>query len=152
MDIREVHHTKGKICVYTLELEGDQENESYFWVGYTQDLERRILQHCGKAPGGAKWTALHRPQKLLQVTEQHSVSEALAMETAQWNLLAAIHGPDVVRGGRYNLCEPLRYPPRGWRENIDSKEICPRESSSEDTKSMDSGAQPRTEQTEPQDL
>jgi len=152
LDIGEVHRTKGKICVYTLELEGDQDNEKYFWCGYSQDLERRILQHCGKAPGGAKWTALHRPKKLLQVTEQHSVSEALAMETAQWNLLAAIHGPDVVRGGRYNLCEPLRYPPRGWRENIDTKETCPREFTSVATKSMDNGAPPRTEQTEPQDL
>ena len=53
MDIGEVHRTKGKICVYTLELEGDTENGKYFWVGYSQDLERRILQHCGKAPGGA---------------------------------------------------------------------------------------------------
>ena len=152
MDIGEVHRTKGKICTYVLELEGDQDNEAYFWVGYSQDLEKRILQHCGKAPGGAKWTALHRPKKLLQVTEQHSISEALAAECAQWNLLAALHGPDVVRGGRYNLCEPLRYPPRGWKENIDRKETCPKESSLEDTKSTDSGAPPRTEQTEPQDL
>ena len=45
------------------------------------------------------------------------ISEALAMETANWNLLAALHGHDNVRGGRYNLCEPLKYLPRTWREN-----------------------------------
>ena len=32
MDIGQVHRTKGKICVYVLELEGDQENESYYWL------------------------------------------------------------------------------------------------------------------------
>ena len=148
MDIGEVHRTKGKICTYTLLLEGDEEHDEYFWVGYSQDLEKRILQHCGKAPGGAKWTALHRPKKLLQVTEQHSISEALAAECAQWNLLAALHGPDVVRGGRYNLCEPLRYPPRGWKENIDTKETCPRELSLADIGFTANGDQRKTEQTE----
>ena len=116
MDIGEVHRTKGKICTYVLELEGDQENEAYYWVGYSLDLERRMLQHCGKAPGGAKWTALHPPKKLLEVKVHDSVSEALARETANWNLLAALHGHDNVRGGRYNLCEPLKYLPRTWRE------------------------------------
>ena len=51
MDISEVHHTRGKICTYTLELENDK-----WWVGYSTDLEKRISQHMGKAPGGAQWT------------------------------------------------------------------------------------------------
>ena len=111
MDITEVHHTKGKICTYTLELENDK-----YWVGYSTDLEKRISQHMGKAPGGAKWTALHKPKRIAEVKVHDSVSEALAMETANWNFLAALHGHDNVRGGRYNLCENLKYPPRGWKE------------------------------------
>ena len=112
MDISEVHHTKGKICTYTLELENDK-----YWVGYSTDLEKRISQHMGKAPGGAKWTALHKPKRIAEVKVHDSISEALAMETANWNLLAALHGHDNVRGGRYNLCENLKYLPRTWREN-----------------------------------
>ena len=42
MDISEVHHTKGKICTYTLELENEK-----WWVGYSQDLEKRfrVMSH-----------------------------------------------------------------------------------------------------------
>ena len=71
----------------------------------------------GKAPGGAKWTALHKPKRLTEVKVHDSISEALAMECANWNLLATLHGQDNIRGGRYNLCEPFKYPPRIWREN-----------------------------------
>ena len=112
MDISEVHHTKGKICTYTLELENDK-----YWVGYSTDLENRISQHMGKAPGGTKWTALHKPKRIAEVKVHDSISEALAMETANWNLLAALHGHDNVHGGCYNLCENLKYLPRIWREN-----------------------------------
>ena len=111
MDISEVHRTKGKICTYTLELENGK-----WWTGYSTDVEKRIAQHCQKCPGGAKWTKLHKPVRLAEIKVHDSISEALAMETANWNLLAALHGENNVRGGRYNLCEDLKYPPRGWRE------------------------------------
>ena len=75
----------------------------------------------GKAPGGAKWTALHKPVRLAEVKLHDSVSEALAFETANWNFLAARHGVDNVRGGRYNLCESLKYPPHIWRENKENE-------------------------------
>ena len=57
-----------------------------------------------------------------------SISEALAMETANWNLLAALHGENNVRGGRYNLCEDLKYPPRGWKEKkeVSEEKKCPK--------------------------
>ena len=110
-DISEVHRTKGKICTYTLELENGK-----WWTGYSTDVEKRIAQHCQKCPGGAKWTALHKPKRLAEIKLHDSISEALAAETANWNLLAALHGENNVRGGRYNLCEDLKYPPRGWRE------------------------------------
>ena len=50
------------------------------------------------------------------------------METANWNLLAALHGENNVRGGRYNLCEDLKYPPRGWKEKKEASEEkkCPK--------------------------
>ena len=122
MDISEGHRTKGKICTYTLELENGM-----WWVGYSTDLEKRISQHMGKAPGGAQWTALHKPKRIAEVKLHSSISEALAYETANWNLLAALHGENNVRGGRYNLCEDLKYPPRGWKEKKASEEKkCPK--------------------------
>ena len=62
MDISEVHHTKGKICTYILELENGK-----WWIGYSTDIEKCIAQHCQKYPGGAKWTALHKPKRFAEV-------------------------------------------------------------------------------------
>ena len=115
MDVSEIHWTRNKICSYVLKLEGDASREAYYWVGYSCDLEKRILQHLGKAPGGAKFTALHKPVEILQVRIHETTAEAMAMETALWNFYAAkLNDYDAVRGGRYNCTTDLRYPPRGW--------------------------------------
>ena len=112
MDINEVHRTKGTICTYTLEFKNKK-----WWVEYSMDFEKRISQHMGKTPDGAKWTALHKPKRIAEVKMHDSIFEAFAIETINWNLLAALHGHDNVRGGHYNLCENLKFSPRIWREN-----------------------------------
>ena len=116
MDLSEVHKTRGKIISYVLKLEGDADHEFYIYCGMTNDGEKRMLQHTGIIPGGAKWTALHPPVALLSVCIHDTKEEALAAECCNWNLWAGKLGDfDAVRGGRLNGVEPLRYPPRGWR-------------------------------------
>ena len=58
MDI--VHNLKGKIVVYVLELEPD-ESGPYRYVGTSENIERRIAEHCGVKAGSASWTKLHPP-------------------------------------------------------------------------------------------
>ena len=115
MDISEIHWTRNKICSYVLQLEGDEKRDAYYWVGYSSDLEKRILQHLDCAPGGAQFTSLHKPVSILQIRVHESVSEALAMETALWNFWAGkLKDYNAVRGGRYNCVEDLKYKPRCW--------------------------------------
>jgi len=55
------------------------------------------------------------------------------MEVGLWNLLAAKHGYQAVRGGRMNQdCGAMKFPPRGWKEDDSPKETeapieCPRD-------------------------
>ena len=117
-DLAEIHRTKGKICSYALECA-----EGRVYVGHTaNDLERRMLQHMGKAPGGAQYTKVYPPTgKILSVCVHDSIEAAMAAECALWNLWAGIldsekePGYDLVRGGRLNSVAPLRFPPRGWK-------------------------------------
>ena len=116
MDVSEVHKTKGKICTYTLKLAGDDTHDFYIAVGMNQDLEKRMLQHTGAAPGGSQWTALHPPTDILSIQIHETVEQAFACEAALWNLWAGIlKDHSRVRGGRYNSVMPLKYPPRGWQ-------------------------------------
>ena len=112
MDVSEVHKTKGKICMYTLKLAGDDTHDFYIAVGMSQDLEKRMLQHTGAAPGGSQWTALHPPTEILSIQIHETVEQAFACEAALWNLWAGIlKDHSRVRGGRYNSVLPLKYPP-----------------------------------------
>ena len=116
MDVSEIHRTKGKICTYTLKLAGDDTHDFYIAVGMSQDLEKRMLQHTGAAPGGSQWTALHPPTEILSIQIHETVEQAFACEAALWNLWAGIlKDHSRVRGGRYNSVMPLKYPPRGWQ-------------------------------------
>ena len=56
-----VHKQKGTICSYCLKLEGDEENDYYVYVGWTKDLEKRMLEHTGVREGGAAFCKLHTP-------------------------------------------------------------------------------------------
>ena len=115
LDISEVHRTKGKICSYVLKCDGDEEHDAYYYCGTTNDLEYRMLQHTGVAPGGAKWTAKHPPNQIVSITLHTTMEEALAAECGSWNLWAGrLKDYDAIRGGRLNGCDPLKYAPRGW--------------------------------------
>ena len=109
-----VHHQKNVICSYVLRLEGDDAHPSYWYVGWTKDLEMRLLAHMGVREGGAEWTALHTPEKIESVTIHSSEAEAVLCEVATYNLWLGKVGPDRVRGGRINCTGPLKYPPRGY--------------------------------------
>ena len=44
------------------------------------------------------------------------------MEVGMWNLLAAKHHWQSVRGGRHNQdCGAMKYPPRAWTEEENDK-------------------------------
>jgi putative endonuclease len=59
--------------VYIIECEGGS-----FYTGYTKDLHCRITFHMnGK---GARYTRMHRAQKLVYVEEFPSISEAMRNE------------------------------------------------------------------------
>ena len=110
-----VHKQKGTICSYCLKLEGDDENEYYVYVGWTNDLEKRMLEHTGIREGGASFCKLHKPIEILAVKIHESEQEAILCEVANWNLWAGrLNDPDRVRGGRLNMTEKLPYLPRGW--------------------------------------
>ena len=52
------------------------------YTGQTTDVGRRLAQHNGKKPGGAKFTRGRGPWKLVHVEAFESVSEALKRERA----------------------------------------------------------------------
>ena len=110
-----LHKQKGTICSYCLKLEGDEENDYYVYVGWTKDLEKRMLEHTGVREGGAAFCKLHKPTEILSVKIHETEQEAILCEVANWNLWAGkLNDPNRVRGGRLNMTEKLPYPPRGW--------------------------------------
>lgn len=52
------------------------------YTGQTTDLERRLAQHNGEKPGGAKFTRGRGPWRLVHVEEFEDVGEALKRERA----------------------------------------------------------------------
>ena len=52
------------------------------YTGQTTDVERRLAQHNGERPGGAKFTRGRGPWKLVHVEAFDSVSGALKRERA----------------------------------------------------------------------
>ena len=110
-----VHHQKNVICSCVLKLEGDDANPSYWYVGWTKDLEKRMLEHTGVREGGAAFCKLHKPTEILSVKIHETEQEAILCEVANWNLWAVkLNNFNRVRGGRLNMMEKLPYPPRGW--------------------------------------
>jgi len=52
------------------------------YTGQTTDLERRLAQHNGEKPGGAKFTRGRGPWRLVHVEEFEDVGAALKRERA----------------------------------------------------------------------
>ena len=60
-----VHKRKGVICSYVLKLDGDEQNDFYIYVGWTSDLEKRMLEHTGVREGGAAFCKVHKPTEIV---------------------------------------------------------------------------------------
>jgi predicted GIY-YIG superfamily endonuclease len=105
------------IYLYILSLEG-----GHFYVGLTSDLKRRFEQHS--SGGGAQWTSLHKPIKLLHSinTGTRNTQQAEAMENEATVTLMETHGIDRVRGGHYSNIDSKAFEPllrsRGEWERI----------------------------------
>ena len=107
---------KGTHCAYALRLQGDAIAPDYTYVGSTSDIQTRIAQHTGAIPGGAKWTAIHPPVAVLDVVPCATAFQAACVEVAMWGLYSGrCKDYDKVRGGKFCMCEALRYPPTGWK-------------------------------------
>lgn len=76
-----------KHWIYVLRLE-----DGYYYVGFTTNLPRRILQHGLGI--GAVWTALHRPEQVIEVIENGSERDT----TLRYMLEKGI---EKVRGAEY---------------------------------------------------
>ncbi|MBR3665204.1 MAG: GIY-YIG nuclease family protein [Desulfovibrio sp.] len=50
------------------------------YCGITKDLKRRLAQHNGELPGGARYTRSRRPCLLVGYASQSSQSQALRLE------------------------------------------------------------------------
>ena len=61
--------------VYILRCAGDT-----LYTGITADLPRRLRQHLGQIPGGAKYTAAHRPERVEMVWEAPDHPTAARLE------------------------------------------------------------------------
>lgn len=59
--------------IYVLKLEGDAASDAYYYVGYTQDVERRLQEHFGG--DGSEWTKAHKPVSVLEVGEGEKADE-----------------------------------------------------------------------------
>lgn len=62
-------------CTYILEC-----NDGTLYCGITNNLARRLQQHNGEIPGGAKYTAQRRPVKLCHAWQQLNRSQASQTE------------------------------------------------------------------------
>ena len=76
-------------------------SDSTYYTGITTDIDRRISEHNGLSPKGAKYTSSRRPVELIYQTGFSSRSEALKEEMrikkltrAEKEILiaAAVHG------------------------------------------------------------
>ena len=93
-------HTRAtsNMSVYTLELEGGR-----FYVGYTDDVPRRIAEHfMGR---GSHWTRTHPPVKVLEVVPGNK-----ELENAATIALMCRHGWRNVRGGLWCSVEMRSMP------------------------------------------
>lgn len=82
--------------LYVLELEGGN-----YYIGITTDVERRYAEHV--AGGGAVWTTLHKPIRMLSHTSLGDIDVCAAerIESIKTVELMRRHGVDHVRGGFY---------------------------------------------------
>ena len=90
--------------VYVLRLKGDEHAENYYYVGFTQNLPKRLHDHFNGE--GATWTKLHPPLNVMRILEGDKNEErSVTIEFMKR------FGFTVVRG--YCWCsQVLKAPPR----------------------------------------
>jgi hypothetical protein len=75
--------------------------DSKFYVGESDDVQKRFLQHLSRAPEagtpGAAWTARHEPLEILRSFEKRSIHDE---DNTTLDLMME-HGIENVRGGSY---------------------------------------------------
>ena len=84
--------------VYVLLLEGDAKHPNYYYIGDTLNFNQRMSQHWQGI--GARWTRLHKPISVIRV-ELVQEGDADILENCLTLEYMALHGSDVVRGGKY---------------------------------------------------
>lgn len=57
-------------------------SDGTYYTGKTIDLKKRLKQHNGEIPGGAKYTSLRRPIKLVYFESFLSFKDAILREIA----------------------------------------------------------------------
>ena len=85
--------TPGTGYVYALLLENEK-----FYVGWTENLSRRLLEHFSGE--GAKWTQLHKPVRVIEITEGDK-----DYETKRAKEYIELKGEENVRGGPWTRTE-----------------------------------------------
>lgn len=94
-----------------------------YYVGSTSDIERRLLQHQGKLPGGSEFVKEHGYKALIWSQEVTTTDEALVLENDTANQYRLRLGDDRVSGGVYLQHEDksVRSPGRRWIGYIPSR-------------------------------
>ena len=88
-----------KYKLYILELESKN-----YYVGISTDPDYRFEQHIGEVTGGAEWTKLHKPVRLLYVSDSidYSMRKSEVIEKLVTIELMKLVGRDHVRGSHYS--------------------------------------------------
>ena len=90
-------HDRYRLYILTLE-------DNCYYVGISTDPRFRYEQHSGKIIGGAEWTALHKPVKLLFVSDEIAYSEKKSEKIEELVTLELMKlvGREYVRGSHYS--------------------------------------------------
>lgn len=59
--------------VYVLLLQGDAESPNFFYVGFTNDVPKRMSDHF--SGNAAEWTKIHPPVCILEVVQADKIEE-----------------------------------------------------------------------------
>ena len=73
--------------IYVLRLEGDELHDHYYYVGFTQDVAKRMHDHFHGE--GSEWTKLHPPRSIMEISEGDKSDERqktiAIMKTYGWS-------------------------------------------------------------------
>ena len=91
--------THNRYQLYILELTG-----GFYYVGISTDPELRFEQHKGDIAGGAEWTALHKPLRILYKSPGIAYSEKKSEKVEELVTieLMKLVGKEFVRGSHYS--------------------------------------------------